>query len=120
MTYVTVQVPEQHLTAVYELLLARAGRQTDVPAAPVAHDRPAQDEVHEQSIARVYGLVTDEGRDALNALAESPSEPNFDFETFEAAAGVPNLGAALQSIAIQSARAGGCLARGEEKAQGRL
>jgi hypothetical protein len=47
---------------------------------------------------------TDEGRAALKALAESPGERNFDFEAFQAAADVPNLGAALQSIAIQSKR----------------
>ena len=104
MPYVTVQVPEQDLTAVYELLLARAGRQPDAPAKVVADDPRDDDAVRQQSVARLYWSVTDEGRDALNALAKSSGESKFDFEAFGAAADVPNLGAALQSIAIQSKR----------------
>jgi hypothetical protein len=102
MPYVAVPVPEQDLMAVYELLLARSGRRTDAPPPAVAaNDRPKNDEVLEQSTARIYRRVTDEGRAALNAAAEkSPGELNFD--EFEAAARVPNMGAALQSIAIQS------------------
>jgi hypothetical protein len=110
MPYVTVQVPEQDLIAVYELLLARAdreqtgGRQPDAPAKVVAVSPGDDDAVRQQSVARLYASVTDEGRAALKALAESPGERNFDFEAFGAAADVPNLGAALQSIAIQSKR----------------
>jgi len=105
MTYVAVPVPEQDLMAVYELLLARSGRRSDAPApapAVAANDRPKNDEVLEQSTARIYRRVTDEGRAALKAASKkSPGEVNYD--EFQADAGVPNIGAALQSIAIQSA-----------------
>jgi hypothetical protein len=118
--YLNVPVHEDDLPAVFELLLERWRRRAAAPPASalpsLAHAADETSTAEELSgwRAQAYKNMTDVGRTVARTLAESTT-PWITADDLQEASGVPNVGAALQSIRIQSRRYGGPAASLVEK-----
>jgi hypothetical protein len=105
--YVTVQVPEDRLPAVYEVLLDRPSRRFVEPAAidDDTADAPAPISDVASADASLWNRVMPETRQVLTVLTRHPDE-ELDLEQLSAQSKVNNVGAALQSLRIQRRKLG--------------
>jgi hypothetical protein len=105
--YVTVQVPEDRLPAVYEVLLDRPSRRLVEPAAidEDTADAPAPTSDVASADASLWNRVMPETREVLTVLTRHPDE-ELDLEQLSAQSKVNNVGAALQSLRIQRRKLG--------------
>src|SRR4051812_19798882 len=70
-TYVPVSVPEQHLDAVYELLMRLRSERAEWPVQTQA---PVLAEVTADTVERIYGELAQGHRDLLRYLRARPGE----------------------------------------------
>jgi hypothetical protein len=104
--YVTVQVPEDRLPAVYEVLLDRPSRRFVEPAIDDdTADAPAPISDVASADASLWNRVMPETRQVLTVLTRHPDE-ELDLEQLSAQSKVNNVGAALQSLRIQRRKLG--------------
>jgi hypothetical protein len=99
--YVTVQVPEEDLPAVYEVLLARYERPSDVAATALkeaAADSTTR--VRDQLISDLWAEINDDGRAVLVAVAKRPGD-RLTWREITEDSGVAKVGAASMSISIR-------------------
>jgi len=110
--YVYVPVREDRVPAVLELLATPAARAaTDQAAMPVEGKLQQEgSSPSNQGIERLETTalsdVSEEGRTVLRFLARRSPDERIGYKELEAESGVPNLGAALQSVSIRSTQHG--------------
>jgi hypothetical protein len=101
MTYVQIPVPEEHVPAVLEFVLARVRASAPVEAPPDPVNASSDDD--DDGLPGLVTAVSDEARVLLKAVARVP-ETRMNYEKLGEVSGVRNVGAALQSLKIQRTR----------------
>jgi hypothetical protein len=109
MDYPAVPVPAEHLPAVYELLASLTNSAPDIDDGWYGDNEEEDDAYGSPSVdgrlQAYWQAVTDPAQTLLVAVAATPDKW-MSYEDLEAASGLPNAGAALQSLSIQARKLG--------------